>query len=81
MRPKRITDHRQYAQGRVTSNGLLPGPSDDNLNQDVSHMRALADGGDNTPNNIEPLPHDSHVQQHINNGDFARWGAGSGGGS
>ena len=25
--------------------------------------------------NIEPLPNKIHVQQHIDNGDFARWGA------
>ncbi len=44
-------------------------------NYDVSHKKALADGGDNSLGNIEPLPHEEHVRRHIENGDFGRWGA------
>lgn len=47
-------------------------------NQDVSHKQALADGGTNEPDNVEPQPHDEHVQDHMENGDFKRWGARSG---
>ncbi len=44
-------------------------------NQDASHKKALADEGDNDVDNIEPLPHDEHVRQHSEAGDFRRWGA------
>jgi RHS repeat-associated protein len=51
-------------------------------NQDVSHKVPKADGGSpNDLNNIEPKPHDQHMQDHIDNEDFKRWGArGQGGG-
>jgi RHS repeat-associated protein len=41
--------------------------------QEVSHKTALADGGTNDLNNVEPLPHDDHVRRHSEQGDFARW--------
>jgi len=41
--------------------------------QVVSHKVALADGGTNALDNIEPLPRNVHVQQHKDNGDFSRW--------
>ena len=34
----------------------------------------LTDGGTNNVDNIEPLSHDEHMQIHIDNGDFIRWG-------
>jgi len=43
-------------------------------NQDVSHIKALADGGTNDTDNIEPKPHDEHMKDHQDNGDFRRWG-------
>ncbi len=43
-------------------------------NQDVSHKKPLSEGGSNALDNIESLPHDDHVQIHINAGDFKRWG-------
>ena len=44
-------------------------------NQDVSHINAKADGGTDDLSNIEPKPHSQHMEDHINNGDFQRWGA------
>ncbi|MEW6745507.1 MAG: RHS repeat-associated core domain-containing protein, partial [Planctomycetota bacterium] len=50
-------------------------------NQDVSHITPKADGGSpNDVKNIEPKPHDEHMQDHIKRGDFRRWGARSQGG-
>ena len=43
-------------------------------NYDVSHKKARADGGDDSLDNIEPLPHDEHMRRHIESGDFKRWG-------
>jgi hypothetical protein len=44
-------------------------------NQDVAHKKPLSEGGSNEVENIEPLPHDAHVRQHSEAGDFKRWGA------
>jgi hypothetical protein len=41
---------------------------------DVSHIKARADGGTDDLDNITPKPHDEHVREHMQNGDFSRWG-------
>jgi len=43
-------------------------------NHDVAHIVAKADGGTDTLENIKPLHPDLHRQEHMDNGDFARWG-------
>ena len=44
-------------------------------NQDVSHGVPISEGGSNEPDNVEPKPHDEHVDEHKAKGDFTRWGA------
>jgi hypothetical protein len=46
----------------------------DGRNYDVAHTRAIADGGSNTLDNIQPMHPDAHRAQHIEDGDAARWG-------
>jgi hypothetical protein len=41
--------------------------------QDVAHIPARADGGSDEPENIRPLPHDEHVREHMERGDFSIW--------
>ncbi len=43
-------------------------------NQDVEHILPLADGGNNDLGNIQPMPHDEHMNHHKMRGDFIRWG-------
>ncbi len=51
-------------------------PSNPNRNQDVAHKQAVADQGDpNDPENYDPQPHDEHMKEHKERGDFKRWGA------
>ncbi len=59
-----------------------PWPLDESgRNQDACHIIALADGGNNSPTNITPMPRRDHVRQHIANGDFRRWGKRAHGGT
>jgi hypothetical protein len=41
---------------------------------DVAHIKALADGGTNTLDNIRPLHPRDHAGEHRANGDHSRWG-------
>lgn len=42
---------------------------------DMAHNKALADGGTNAAENLKPQEHAEHMAEHMENGDFARWGA------
>jgi len=53
-------------------------PFDDKLGRfyDMAHKQAGADGGDYwDPNNLKPQQHDEHMAEHMDRGDFKRWGA------
>ncbi len=49
-------------------------PNDPTRNQDVSHIKPKAEGGTDELSNIEPKPHSEHLKQHMDNGDFGKWG-------
>ncbi len=55
------------------ANGQAWPKTSDGRNYHVAHTRAIADGGANTLDNIEPMHPDEHLGQHMNNGDSARW--------
>jgi len=53
-------------------------PYDESMGRfyDMAHKTPIADGGDPTdPANLEPMLHSDHMDQHMQNGDFARWGS------
>lgn len=57
----------------IAANGRPWPKTADGRNFDVAHRRAIADGGTNTLDNIEPMHPDDHRALHISNGDAARW--------
>jgi hypothetical protein len=69
------TSAQLRAEWEAASNKPWPKDPVTGGNQDVSHIKPKADGGSNTLDNIEPMPHGDHMQMHIENGDFKRWGA------
>jgi hypothetical protein len=48
-------------------------PTPGGRNYHVSHIKALADGGAQHVDNIEPMDPIEHIRMHMENGDFARW--------
>ncbi len=48
--------------------------TEDGRPYDVSHIRAVADGGDTTLDNIEPMHPDKHKAKHRDDDDASRWG-------
>jgi len=53
-------------------------PKNPTKNQDVSHEKPLADGGTNDVDNLSPKPHEDHMREHMDRGDFKRWGGRAG---
>ena len=47
---------------------------DSGKNYDAHHAKPKADEGADSGENIQPMPHDAHVEHHKKNGDFKRWG-------
>lgn len=74
-------DSRKLRKEWEAANGK-PWPKDPNTgrNQDLHHIKPLAEGGSNAVDNVEPRTRAEHVDIHRENGDFRRWGARSGGG-
>jgi uncharacterized protein RhaS with RHS repeats len=67
---KQIRKEYEKATGKEWPKDAVTGK-----NQDVSHIKPLADGGTNELDNVEPKIHKEHIEQHKKNGDFKRWGA------
>lgn len=48
--------------------------TEDGRDYEVSHKRAIADGGKNALDNIEPIHPDDHRPKHVRDGDSSRFG-------
>jgi RHS repeat-associated protein len=66
---------RQHRKDWEKANGEPWPKTVDGNNYHVSHKEALADGGLDVLENIEPVDPATHMQEHKDNGDFRRWGA------
>jgi hypothetical protein len=65
--------NRRLKREFIQRNGYWP-RTEDGRDFDVSHKKAIADGGTNTLDNIEPMHPDDHAAKHLADGDGARWG-------
>ena len=66
-------ENRKLRRQHVREKGPWPTTAT-GRNHDVAHIRAIADGGSNTLDNIRPMDPDAHRAEHVANGDSARWG-------
>lgn len=75
---ERVSSASLRKQWETTNNKPWPKDPATGWNQDVSHKQPLADGGTNSVCNIEPKPRKEHINEHVERGDFKRWGARTG---
>lgn len=72
---RRQRKHWEQREGRA-----WPTVPETGRNFDRSHVIPKADGGPDTVDNIRPQHPDDHRREHMERGDFKRWGARSRGG-
>ncbi|WP_312163334.1 HNH endonuclease signature motif containing protein [Phenylobacterium sp.] len=66
-------ENKRLKQEYIQKHGYWPKAAD-GRDYDVSHIRAIADGGTNTLDNIEPMDPDEHRAKHQRDGDPQRYG-------
>ena len=70
-----VNPHHRRLRGEWKRAEGRPWPkTSEGRNFDVAHTKAVADGGTNTLDNIQPMHPDEHKAQHRLNGDHARFG-------
>lgn len=65
---------RQRKQWEQREGKPWPTVPETGRNYDRSHIKPKADGGADTVDNIEPKHPDEHRREHMQRGDFKRWG-------
>ena len=72
--PGRYTTNKTLRERYAKHHDILwPIDPSTGKNQDVSHITALADGGPDYFEVVEPMTRKDHIEHHIENGDFRRW--------
>lgn len=66
-------ENKRLKQEYIQKYGYWPKTAD-GKDYDVSHIRAIADGGTNSLDNIEPIDPDEHRSKHQRDGDLRRYG-------
>lgn len=66
--------NRRLRREWVAKNGPWPQTAD-GRNYHVAHIKATADGGTQTLDNIRPMDPEEHMAEHKRGGDFRRFGA------
>ena len=64
--------NRRLRREYIREKGSWP-RTEDGRNFHVGHIKATADGGSQTLDNIQPVHPDEHMAEHSANGDFARF--------
>jgi hypothetical protein len=65
-------ENKRLKQEHIKKYGYWPKTADGLRDYVVSHIKAIADGGTNTLDNIEPMDSDEHLAKHKRDGDFKR---------